>query len=291
MRRLLFVLLTVVLLGLVDPEVRAQPAKEITNSLGTKLVLIPAGEFQMGSAESDTEANADERPQHRVRLSKPYYLGKYELTQREWKAVMRTEPWKKRKGHAYVREGDDYPAVYIFHGDAEEYCRRLSALPAERGAGRVYRLPTEAEWERGCRGGQQALTKYHFGDSEADLGRYAWYTKNAWDIGEKYAHPVGQKLENGYGLHDMHGNVWEWCSDWHAADYYGTSAASGPDPTGPSEGSIRVLRGGGWGNDAAGCRAALRLGIVPSYRGYYSGFRLALSFVGVPGESGQDKNK
>jgi formylglycine-generating enzyme required for sulfatase activity len=288
MRRLLFVLLTVVLLGLVDPEVRAQPAKEITNSVGTKLVLIPAGEFQMGSLASDTEAYNNERPQHRVRLSKPYYLGKYELTQREWKAVMGTEPWK---GKPLVREGDDYPAVWISHGDAEEYCRRLSALPAERAAGRVYRLPTEAEWERGCRGGNQALTKYHFGDSKADLGKYAWYDKNAYDIGDKYAHPVGQKLENGYGLHDMHGNVWEWCSDWYAADNYGTSAASGPDPTGPSEGSLWVVRGGCWSNAAAFCRSAFRYGNEPSLRGDGFGFRLALSFVGVPGESGQDKKK
>jgi formylglycine-generating enzyme required for sulfatase activity len=225
-------------------------------------------------------------------LSNSYYLGKYELTQREWKAVMGTEPWK---GQEFVREGDDYPAVCISHGDAEEYCRRLSALPAERAAGRLYRLPTEAEWEYGCRGGNQAPTKYHFGDSEADLGKYAWYTKNAWDIGEKYAHPVGQKLGNGYGLHDMHGNVWEWCSDVYASDYYGTSAASGSDPMGPSGdpsmGSLRVLRCGSWSSDAALCRSTLRYSSGPTSRWDGNGFRLALSFVGVPPESGQSKKE
>ncbi len=96
-------------------------------------MLIRKGEFDMGSPESDTYARSDERPEHRVRLSKSYYLGKNELTQREWKAVMGTEPWK---GHV-IREGDDYPAVYVSNGEAEEYCRRLSALPAERAAGRL----------------------------------------------------------------------------------------------------------------------------------------------------------
>jgi formylglycine-generating enzyme required for sulfatase activity len=259
-----------------------EPGTLLTNSVGTKLVLIPAGEFQMGSPASDTEADNDERPQHRVRLSKPYYLGKYEVTQREWKAVMGTEPWK---GKEYVREGDDYPAVYISHEEAEEFCRRLSALPAERAAGRVYRLPTEAEWERACRGGNQAPTKYHFGNSEADLGKYAWYDKNAWDIGETYAHPVGKKLANGYGLHDMHGNVWEWCSDRYDEDYYGTPSASGSDPAGPPTGSVRCIRGGGYYGTARGARCADRGRYDPSSRISYLGFRVAASPMG-PAASG-----
>jgi formylglycine-generating enzyme required for sulfatase activity len=252
------------------------PGTVIENSIGTKLVLIPASEFEMGSPESDTDAESDERPRHRVRLSRYYYLGKNEVTQREWKAVMGTEPWK---GRAYVREGADYPAVYISHGDAEEFCRCLSALPAERAAGRVYRLPTEAEWEHGCRGGNKEPTKYHFGGSEDDLGKYAWYDKNADDIGEEYAHPVGQKLGNGYGLYDMHGNVREWCSDRYDSYYYSTSAASGPDPTGPSGGSIRVERGGTWNGGARGSRTAARYGSDPMVRNCSIGFRLALSFV------------
>ena len=264
-----------------QPSVLAPvPGSVLENSIGTKLVLIPAGEFLMGSPESDTSADSDERPQHRVRLSRPYYLGKYEVTQREWKAVMGTEPWK---GKEYVREGDDYPAAYISHEDAEAFCRRLSALPAEKAAGRVYRLPTEAEWEHGCRGGNRQATKYHFGDSDADLDKYAWYDKNALDIGEKYAHRVGQKLANGYGLHDTHGNVAEWCSDWYASDYYASAAASGSDPAGPPEGSARVLRGGCFAFPAVLCRPALRYWLAPSIRDNILGFRLALSFVGVPG--------
>jgi formylglycine-generating enzyme required for sulfatase activity len=260
----------------------------VENSIGTKLVLIPAGEFQMGSPESDTQALPDERPQHRVRLSKAYYLGKCEVTQREWKAVMGTEPWK---GKEFVREGDDYPAVYISHKDAEAYCRRLSALPAEKAAGRAYRLPTEAEWEHGCRGGNKQPTKFHFGDAEADLGKHAWYDKNADHVGEDYAHPVGQKLANGYGLHDMHGNVWEWCSDWYVSAYYGTAAASGPDPLGPAEGANRVCRGASWESHAAVCRSAVRNGDGPTFRRYSRGFRLAMNFVGIQADSGQGKVK
>ena len=252
------------------------PGTVIENSIGTKLVLIPAGEFEMGSRDSATALSNDELPRHRVRLSRSYYLGKYEVTQREWKAVMGTEPWK---GEEHVREGADYPAVSISHGDAEEFCRRLSALPAERAAGRVYRLPTEAEWEHGCRGGNKEPTRYHFGDSEADLGKYAWYRLNSAFVGEEYAHHVGQKLGNGYGLYDMHGNVWEWCSDWYDVDYYGTSAASGPDPTGPSGGSLRVVRGGSWYELELCCRVAHRDRCFPTSRGSQGGFRLALSFV------------
>jgi formylglycine-generating enzyme required for sulfatase activity len=261
------------------------PGTVIENSIGMKLVLIPGGEFQMGSPESDAEAASDERPQHRVQLSKSYYLGKYEVTQREWKSVMGTEPWK---GKEYVREGEDYPAVYISHEEAAEYCRRLTALGAEKAAGLVYRLPTEAEWERGCRGGNQQSTKYHFGDSESDLGKYAWYGKNAWDIGERYAHRVGQKLPNGYGLHDMHGNVREWCSDWYDAQYYGTPAASGPDPTGPSTGSDRCVRGGSYVNSAGFARCANRGWSHPSCRDHYLGFRVAASPMG-PAVSGASR--
>ncbi|MFO0817592.1 MAG: SUMF1/EgtB/PvdO family nonheme iron enzyme [Pirellulales bacterium] len=267
------------------PPTPLEPASVIENSIGAKLVLIPAGEFQMGSPASDTDAYEDERPQHRVRLSKPYYLGKYEVTQREWKVVMGTEPWK---GIDYVREGDEYPAMYISYEEAEEFCRRLSARPAEKAAGRVYRLPTEAEWEYGCRGGNKQSTRYHFGDGEDELGEYAWYDKSAWDIGEKYAHIVGQKRANGYGLHDMHGNVYEWCSDWYSESYYATTAATTSDPTCPSEGSYRCVRGGSFGGTARFVRCATRYRRVPSSRFNYLGFRVAASPMGTPA-SGANK--
>ena len=145
------------------------------------------------------------------------------------------------------------------------FCAKLSSLPAEVAAGRVYRLPTEAEWEYACRAG--TTTEYSFGDGEKDLGKYAWFDDNSDGT---TTHAVGEKLPNGWGLYDMHGNVWEWCSD--------------------AEGSYRVSRGGGWGNGAARCRAAYCVRFDPSYRHSILGFRLALSSPsGKSPEAAQDK--
>jgi formylglycine-generating enzyme required for sulfatase activity len=288
MRRLLFVLLTVVLLGLVDPEVRAQPAKEITNSIGMKLVLIPKGKFLMGSPPSEEGSEDDER-QHEVTISRDYYLGAYEVTQGQYMKVMGKNPShfqgekvaeRHPKTGRVVKDVDssNFPVEQVSWEEAVEFCRRLSALPEERKAGRVYRLPTEAEWEYGCRAGSK--TAYSFGDDSRLLDDYGWYVKNA----KQMTHPVGQKKANAWGLYDMHGNVWEWCSDW-----YGVYPNVGEtDPTGSSNGT-RVLCGGSWSDGAAYCRAAYRLWSDPTFRGNNGGFRLALSFVGVPGKSGQDK--
>jgi formylglycine-generating enzyme required for sulfatase activity len=154
-----------------------------------------------------------------------------------------------------------------------EFCRKLSELPAERSAGRVYRLPTEAEWEYACRAGSK--TKWSFGDSESSLGDYAWYRSNS----DSKTHPVGTKKPNAWGLYDMHGNVWEWCSDW-LADYTTTAVS---DPTGPATGSFRVFRGGGWINTRGYCRSAYRYGLAPSLPGRHLGFRLAFSSVDQSG--------
>lgn len=131
----------------------------------------------------------------------------YTVTQKEWEAVMGTTPWK---GKIYAREGDDYPATYISWNDCQELLKRLNSLEG----GNIYRLPTDVEWEHGCRAG--STTKYCFGDDAGQLGDYAWYAENAFGVGEKYAHQVGQKKPNTWGLYDMHGNVWEWTSS--AAD-------------------------------------------------------------------------
>ena len=235
----------------------------LVNGLGATFRLIPAGSFLMGSPESDPDAYSDEKPQHTVMISRSYYMGETEVTQGQWKAVLGTEPWK---GKDNVREGANYPATNLSWEDAVEYCRRLSELE-----GRTYRLPTEAEWEYACRG--VTKTRYSFGDDAGDLSKYGWFEDNASDKGESYAHEVKQKLANPYGLYDIHGNVWEWCSDWYG-DY---SVGALTDPLGAAGGSYRVSRGGCWDFQASSCRAALRGGSEPSYRDSYLGFRLLLS--------------
>ncbi|MEI7702045.1 MAG: SUMF1/EgtB/PvdO family nonheme iron enzyme [Planctomycetia bacterium] len=236
----------------------------LTNSIGMKLVLIPAGEFLMGSPESEQGRSEDEGPQHRVQISKPFYLGETEVTQQQWNAVMDTEPWK---GEEYARENGRNAASFISHNDAVEFCRRLSQREGKR-----YRLPWEAEWEYACRGG--TTTRFHFGDDESQLGEYAWFDANAYDRDEKYAHAVRQKKPNRFGLYDMHGNIYEWCGDWYDAAYYATSENT--DPKGPTTGSSRVLRGGSWISVPFDVRCAYRLCNAPEYRNNFLGFRVLL---------------
>ncbi len=229
---------------------------EFTNEFGMALVLIPPGEFEMGSPVWEALGLAGEKL-HTVKISLPYFLGVTEVTQQQWKEVMGTEPWK---GAEYVMEGNEYPATYVSWESAVEFCRKLS----ER-EGKKYRLPTEAEWEYACRSGTE--TAYSFGDDDSQLGDYAWYAKNARVVGEQYAHQVGQKLPNGFGLHDMHGNMWEWCRDWYGKDYYDNSPSV--DPTGPTDGSRCVLRGGSWRHLSYNCRSATRNGDNPTLGLHY----------------------
>jgi formylglycine-generating enzyme required for sulfatase activity len=256
---------TALLNGIVDLQLRpAGRPQVVTNSIGMKLVLIPAGEFLMGSPEGEKDRSNDEGPQHRVRISKPFYLGETEVTQEQFRAVMNTEPWK---GQTYAQENGRNAASYINHDDAVEFCRRLSQRE-----GKTYRLPREAEWEYACRGG--TTTRFHFGDDESQLGEYAWFDGNADSVGEDYAHAVRQKKPNPFGLYDMHGNVWEWCADWYDQEYYASSP--GTDPTGPSSGSSRVLRGGSWYGVPLFVRCAVRSSFTPVRRYNYSGFRVLL---------------
>jgi formylglycine-generating enzyme required for sulfatase activity len=239
--------------------------KTIVNGIGMKLTLIPAGEFQMGSPDSEPDRDDDET-RHLVKITKPFYLAVHEVTQQQYEKVMGARPWQ---GKDYVKEGPDYPAVYVRHGDAVEFCRRLSEQE-----GVEYRLPTEAEWEYACRAG--TTTAYSFGDDEAKLGQYAWYYKNTWDIGERYAHRVGQKQPNRWGLYDMHGNVWEWCQDWYGP--YGSEKVVS-DPLGPAQGYGRVLRGGSFYNPTSYVRSAYRVNNQPGYRLNVSfGFRAARTY-------------
>jgi formylglycine-generating enzyme required for sulfatase activity len=238
------------------------PGKPVVNSIGMKLALLPAGEFQMGSPGSDSDANGSEIPWHRVKITKPFYLSVHEVTQQQYEKVMKTRPWQ---GKDYVKEGADYPAVYVNHDDAVEFCRRLS-----KQEGVEFRLPTEAEWEYACRGG--TTTIYSFGDDAARLGQYAWYIKNAWDVGEKYGHRVGQKLSNPWGLYDMHGNVYEWCQDRYGP--YGSEKGV-IDPLGSTQGIHRVLRGGAFNYPPKKARSANRNNFQPDYRSSDFGFRVA----------------
>ncbi len=235
-----------------------------------ELIEIPAGKFTMGSPE-DEKDHQDDEAQVSVTLTKPFGLGKYEVTQGQWKSVMGTDPWKGKK---HARSDKDCPTTWVSWDDATEFCKKLTTIERQAGklkANEKYRLPTEAEWEYACRAG--TTTAYSFGDDENQLGDYAWFKGNVVDVDEKYAHKVGMKKPNPWGLHDMHGNVWEWCSDC-----YGGALSGGTDPAGPDGGLYRVDRGGGWGDNPSYCRSASRYSGSPSYR--YSrdlGFRVARS--------------
>jgi len=199
-----------------------------------------------------------------VTLTHGYYMQATEVTQGQWERVMGTRPWLGKK---YVRENANNPAVYVSWEDARKFIKRLN----QKEGTRKYRLPTEAEWEYACRAG--STMRFCFGGSDSQLGNYAWYYKNARDVGDKYAHAVGTKRSNAWGLYDMHGNVWEWCQDWYG-DY---PPGSVTNPTGPTSGSNRVLRGGSWNNSAGYCRSANRFWYEPGPRNNHLGFRLAFS--------------
>jgi formylglycine-generating enzyme required for sulfatase activity len=228
---------------------RTQDPERYVNSLGMEFVWISAGEFLMGSTDGDD----DERPVHRVRISRPFYLGKYAVTQGEWEAIMGSNPSR-------FRDGPRQPVEQVSWEDAQEFIRKLNAQ--EKGA--QYRLPTEAEWEYAARAG--TTTAYCFGDDASQLRAYAWYGDNS----DKRTHPVGQLQPNAWGLYDMHGNVWEWVQDWYGA----YTAEPAVDPQGPSSGSVRVIRGGGWFDYARNCRSAFRSYADPGYRNDLLGLRL-----------------
>ena len=224
-------------------------------------VWIEPGTFLMGSPESEPGRYSSEGPQHEVTISQGFYLGKCEIAQAQWQSVMGTTPWS---GQSYVQENPQHPAVYISWNDVQEFIQAVN----EAAGAELYRLPTEAEWEYACRAG--TTTRWSFGDDEGQLGEYAWYYDNAWEVGLEYAQPVGTKLPNPWGLHDMHGNVYEWCQDWYGS----YSSSSQIDPTGPVTGSARVIRGGRFGSVAQYVRSASRSNYSPSNRSNNIGARL-----------------
>jgi formylglycine-generating enzyme required for sulfatase activity/serine/threonine protein kinase len=254
-----------------------------------KLKRLPAGMFQMGSPDNDTAAETDEKPQHRVRITSPFYLGVYEVTQGQYETVIGSNPSTfsaSGGGRACVvgQSTDRYPVENVSWLDAVKFCNELGKMegvPAfyEINGEKVrvlnwnragYRLPTEAEWEYACRANAATPTRFSFGDDEPNLDGFAWYDGD----GSRKTHPVGEKPPNGLGLFDMHGNVWEWCWDGYGRSYY--KEAGERDPRGLDQASSRVVRGGGRQSGPRDCRSASRDWCASIDRNHYLGFRVAL---------------
>jgi formylglycine-generating enzyme required for sulfatase activity len=233
-----------------------------------------------------------ELPRHPVKITKPFYLGVYQVTQAEYEKVMGVNPSactekqvdastfkppllkievKYRLDYGMKMMGKDtsrHPVETVSWDDAIEFCRKLSAMPTEQAARRVYRLPTEAEWEYSCRAGTTA--RWYSGDDEERLVTAAWFRENS----DYLTHRVGEKTPNAWGLYDIQGNVSQWCSDWFSPDYYKQSPTS--NPIGPSTGSHRVVRGGSFSYSPSLCRSAYRTFASPAYRVYLIGFRVVV---------------
>lgn len=293
-----------------------------TNSIGMELVLIPPGEFDMGSTpediallleqgKKDKEAQGylervlNEGPQHRIEITKPFYSGTCHVTQAEYEKLMGVNPscftskqmdaslftpplsetdikcraeCSKKMADADARR---HPVETVSWEEVVEFCRRLSALPAERTARRSYRLPTEAEFEYACRSG--TTTRWYCGDDEARLVAVAWFRKNSGGM----THPVGQKKPNAWGLYDLHGNLMQWCFDWFKGDYYKQSIPR--DPAGPIAGPYRVLRGGDWYSGSFNCRSACRTYNDSKSRRHSYGFRVVCEIRGTGSHSDPDR--
>jgi len=229
------------------------------------MVWIRPGTFVMGSPPDEKDRDLDEDPLTQVTFPSGFWMGKFEVTQEEYERIVGTNP-------SWFKGDPSRPVDQVSWEDAVAYCARLTQTEFAAGRlplGYVYRLPTEAEFEYACRAG--TTTRYSHGDDldYSQLADYAWYAAN----GSGTTHPVGGKNPNLFGLHDMYGNVWEWCLDWYRDTYPGGSTVK---PTGPVLGVSRVFRGGGWDYRASSCRSAYRNNVLPTRRANYLGFRIVL---------------
>lgn len=253
----------------VVPPVAKPRSDRWTNTLGMTMIRIEPDEFTMGSADGAD----DEKPPHRVRITRPFALAAHPVTQGQYLKLVGKNPSR-------FSWSDNLPVEQVSWHDAVVFCNRLSERDGLRPCyeiqrdrvsitkdGTGYRLPTEAEWEFACRAGTK--TRYPFGDDDKALGKFAWFSGNS----DGLTHDVGLKQPNAWGLHDMLGNVWEWCEDWYSADYYKESPRE--DPRGPATAPFRVIRGGSWGVTAGYCRPAFRDWNAPGSRLSYLGLRVA----------------
>jgi formylglycine-generating enzyme required for sulfatase activity len=274
--------------GSIPPPKPDEPP--ITNTIGMKLKLIPAGEFLMGAPDGEPEAQEDEKPRHHVRITRPFYLGVYPVTQAEFREVMGNSPsWFSAGGGGRAKvsglDTSRHPVECVSWQDAIAFCNKLSEReglgPCYRpDGGRIesgegYRLPTEAEWEYACRAG--TTTAFAFGPSlspaMANFDGSAVYNGSSKGANRKRTTPVGAYAPNRFGLHDMHGNVWEWCEDYYDEKYYLKSFDNNPICS--SEAAYRVIRGGSWRSSPRSCRSAFRLRRTPGNPYDGLGFRVA----------------
>jgi uncharacterized protein (TIGR02996 family) len=257
---------------------------EVVNSLGMRLALLPPGRFYMGAEAEDYDGWSDQGPRHEVTIAGAFYLGVFLVTQAEYERLTDLDP-SHFSGHneaappSFGMDTSAFPVESVSWQAARDFAKRLSDLPEERAAGRVYRLPTEAEWEYACRGGAGHYRKYHYGDELTSLwanfdGNHADGTEPGPFLGRTTA--VGSYAPNAWGLYDMHGNVCEWCQDNYGPRTYGEGAPR-ESPKGPRRGTGRVVRGGSFSGLALGCRSAFRNSRAPGHEERYFGFRLAMN--------------
>jgi uncharacterized protein (TIGR02996 family) len=259
----------------------------VTNSIGMRLALVPAGTFRMGSPETEEGRREDEGPQHEVEITQPFLMGVYPVTQAEYRQVMGRNPSyfsSRGSGKQQVKglKTAAFPVENVSWEEAVEFCRRLSERSAEKEKKRLYRLPSEAEWEYSCRGGAPLSSPFHFGTSLCST-QANFDGENPYGGAAKGPHldrtcAVGLYPPNAFGLFDLHGNVFEWCADWYAENSYSQSPRQ--NPQGPQEGTFRVLRGGSCSYSAQICRSACRDGNRPDYRYFNIGVRVVCAAPG-----------